>query len=159
MELWCWTVYESGKKEKKVSNWREDSFIKLHQVQLVIPPSASSMYHPLPGVSRSTQPTIQPACDDHPCVHMSDVGYSVTHTMLPDCQPFVHKDNGFSQTLPGSFYYEALLLISTSTCTEQLVGILIGGLGSFLQLWNKIAWCAAVSIECSAKVLHFLSQE
>lgn len=88
----------------------------------------SSVYHRpparlpacLPGVSDSRQPTMQPVCEDHPCVHVSDVSYSVTHTMQLDCQPFVHKHNGFSQALSGSSFSQALLLISTSTYMERL---------------------------------------
>lgn len=68
----------------------------------------------------SWQPTMQPVWEDHPCVHVSDVSYSVTHTMQLDCQPFVHKHNGFSRALSGSSFSQALLLISTSTYMERL---------------------------------------
>lgn len=70
----------------------------------------------------ASQPAIQFACEDHPRVHVSDVSYSVTHTVPLDCQPFVHKYNCswmFQSALPRSSCSEALLLISTSTNTEQ----------------------------------------
>ena len=63
--------------------------------------------------------------------------------MLPDCQPFVHKHNSFSQALSGSSYCEAFA-VNINIYLHRAVGILMGGLCSLLQLWNKITWCAAL---------------
>lgn len=94
-----------------------DSFIKLRQGLLAIPLLCCA---PSPAWCVTQPSGNNTAClRGSPRVHVSDVSYSVTHTMLPDCQPFVHKHNSFSRALPGSSHTQALLLISTSTYTDS----------------------------------------
>lgn len=104
------------------------------------------MYCGLPGVSHSSQPTIRLACEDHPCVHVSDVSCSVTSTMLLDCQPFVHKHNGSWMLQSGPARELSLrgFAVNINIYLHGAVGTLMGGLCSLLRLWNKITWCAAV---------------
>jgi len=83
-----------------------------------------------------------------PRVHVSDVSYSVMHTMLPDCQPFVLKHNGswMLQSVPSRELLLRGFAVNINIYLQRALGILMGGLSSLLHLWNKITWCAAVPI-------------
>lgn len=70
----------------------------------------------------SSQPAVQLACEDHPCAHVSAFIASHTHYCLI-VSPLFKSTSAcecFSKALPRSSFSEALLLISTSTYTEQL---------------------------------------
>lgn len=140
-----------GVNLKTVFNWLVDSFIKLHQVELVIPlPSCPCCQCTIAlcATQQSANNIVQLACVDHPCVHVSDISYGVMLTMLLDCQAFVLKRIGFWMLQSGPAM-ELLLqgfAVNINIYLHRAVGILMGGLGSLLRLWNKITWCAAVPI-------------
>lgn len=68
--------------------------------------------------------------------------------MLLDCQPFVHKHNCSWMLQSGPAMQLVLwgFAVNINIFFQRAVGILMGGLGSLLQLWKKITWCAAVPI-------------
>lgn len=106
----------------------------------------------LPGVSHSSPPTMQPACADHPSARgVSHVSYSVTHTMLLDCQPFVHKHNGSRTPQSGPARKPSLrgFAVNINISLHRALGILMGGLCSLLRHWKKIAWCAALHMNAA----------
>lgn len=103
---------------------------------------------PSPAWCFTQQSANNTACEDHPCVPLSEVSYIVVHTMPLDCQPFVHKHN-FSWMLQSGPARELLLrgfAVNINIYLHRAVAILMGGHSSLLRLWNKIPWCAAVPI-------------
>lgn len=97
-----------------------------------------------PGVSRSSLPVWIPSL--WACQTLAAV--SRTQAVLLDCQPFVHKDTGYSQALPATSLSEGFFFfffaVNINIYLQSAVGILMGGLCSLLRLWNKATWCAAV---------------